>query len=186
MLADPATSDPVMRGVTGAVDWFAPRFIIQVDTPTEINLKHLQGMIVHEFNHLVRLKVYPWKPAQTTVADFIVHEGVAEAFAAELFGSPSVTFMLDLNDDDLATAKAVLSNHLHDTGFGILRAAIFGDYWAEKMNLPRLGVPTYGGYAIGYQVVQAYLNRSGKSATEATFVSAETIVRDSGYFELLE
>lgn len=183
VLADPATSDPVMRGATGAVDWMNPRFVIQIDTPTDNNLAHLQGMIVHEINHLVRLKVYPWDMMNTSVADYIILEGVAEAFAKDLFGAPSVTFMLDLTDDDLASAKAILRDGLDKTGFGLIRSYLFGDYWADKLNLPKVGMPTYGGYALGYRVVQAYMDRTGKSAAEATFVAADEIVRESGYFD---
>jgi uncharacterized protein YjaZ len=43
-------------------------------------------------------------------------------------------------------------------------------------------MPTYGGYAIGYRVVQAYLKRTGSSVKEATFVPAAEIVAESGYF----
>jgi uncharacterized protein YjaZ len=44
-------------------------------------------------------------------------------------------------------------------------------------------MPDYGGYAIGYRVVQAYLQRSGKSVEYATFLPADQIVAASGYFE---
>lgn len=43
-------------------------------------------------------------------------------------------------------------------------------------------MPTYGGYALGYQIVQTYLDRTGISAAEATFTAAADIIRDSGYF----
>jgi uncharacterized protein YjaZ len=43
-------------------------------------------------------------------------------------------------------------------------------------------MPTYGGYTIGYHVVQAYLKRSGRTIEEATFVSADEIVAESGFF----
>ena len=50
------------------------------------------------------------------------------------------------------------------------------------MNLPTIGMPDYGGYAIGYRVVQAYLARTGQSIEAATFVPADEIVRQSGFF----
>ncbi|MCB0032906.1 MAG: hypothetical protein KDE51_02710, partial [Anaerolineales bacterium] len=46
-----------------------------------------------------------------------------------------------------------------------------------------LGMPDYGGYAVGYRVVQAYLRRTGKTIQEATFVPAAEIVAESGYFD---
>lgn len=44
-------------------------------------------------------------------------------------------------------------------------------------------MPNYGGYAVGYHVVQAFLKRTGCTVEEATFIPAERIVKESGYFE---
>lgn len=44
-------------------------------------------------------------------------------------------------------------------------------------------MPTYGGYATGYHVVQASLKRGGLSIEEATFLPAKEIVSGSGFFE---
>jgi CheY-like chemotaxis protein len=46
-----------------------------------------------------------------------------------------------------------------------------------------VGMPDYGGYAIGYRVVQAYLERTGNTIEAATFVSVAEIVAESGYFD---
>ena len=35
---------------------------------------------------------------------------------------------------------------------------------------------------MGYQVVQAYLNRTGKTIIEATFTPFEEIIEQSGFF----
>jgi uncharacterized protein YjaZ len=44
-------------------------------------------------------------------------------------------------------------------------------------------MPAYSGYAVGYHVVQSFLQRSGKTIEEATFLPADEIVSGSGYFE---
>lgn len=183
VLADPATSDPVMRGYTGGVDWFAPRFIGQFDTVNESNLPRLRGLVVHEMHHLIRLRLFPWGP-QTTVADYIVHEGLAEAFAASLFGEGAVTFFVsDVPEADVRAARRIMREGLEATGFDTLRAYMFGTHWAEKLGLPDVGMPTYGGYAIGYRVVRAFLDRTGTPVEAATFLPAGEIVERSGYFE---
>jgi uncharacterized protein YjaZ len=183
MVANPETSDPVMRGITGATDWFEPRFVVQYDTLTDQNLKSLPGFVTHEFHHLIRLRVFPWDMANTTVADYIIHEGMAESFATSLFGDDVLGhYVTDFDDSEIETAKNLMRDGLQKTGFNVLRAYIFGDYWAEKMNLETVGMPIYGGYAIGYRVVQAYLQRTGTSIEDATFIPADDIVRDSGYF----
>ena len=182
LLADPERSDPVMKGYTGAIDFMQPRFVLQYDTTTERNLAALSGAAVHEFNHLVRLKAFPWG-MDTSVADYIIHEGIAESFAQSLFGDAVLGYYVtDFDESQLATAKNLIADGLDKTGFDIIRSYIFGDHLAEKLGLPITGMPEYGGYAIGYRVVQAYLKRTGKSAAEATFASAEEIVRESEYF----
>ena len=54
---------------------------------------------------------------------------------------------------------------------------------AERSGFrPVGGMPTFGGYAVGYYVVQAFLKRTGKSIEETTFLPAEEIVQASGFF----
>jgi uncharacterized protein YjaZ len=183
VLADPARTDPVMRGYTGAVDWTQPRFIIQFDTPNDDNLPRLPGMVVHELHHLIRLQLFPWDMLNTSVADYIIHEGLAESFAAALYGEQVVGhYVTEFDASQLDTARALVGEGLDKTGFQLIRSYIFGDHWAEKLGLPRVGVPTYGGYAIGYRVVQAFLARTGTTIEAATFLPAAEIIRGSAYF----
>jgi uncharacterized protein YjaZ len=78
----------------------------------------------------------------------------------------------------------MIAEGLHKTGFNVIRSYIFGDPLAEQSGYEPLGgMPVYGGYTIGYHVVQAYLKRSGRTIEEATFVSAEEIVAGSGFFD---
>lgn len=184
ILADPQTSDPITRGYTGAVDFFAPRFVVQFSEPNSYNLPRLGGCIVHEMHHLIRTTVAPWNIMEATVADYIIHEGLAESFAAACFGDEVIGYYVtDFDEAQIDTARALVGQNLSITGFDKLRGFIFGDYWAGKMDFPAVGMPDYGGYAIGYRVVQAYLQRTGHSIEEATFVPAADIVAESGYFE---
>lgn len=183
VLADPARADPIMRGYTGAVDWTHPRLVGQYDTPNEYNLPRLPGLVVHEMHHLVRLRLFPWDMRGTSVGDYIIHEGLAESFATALFGADKVGyFVSDFDAAEVETARRLIGEGVNRTGFDVIRAYIFGDYWAERLGLPKVGMPTYGGYAIGYHVVQAYLERTGDAIEAATFLPADTIIRESGFF----
>ena len=184
ILADPETSDPIGRGYTGATDWIQPRFIVQYSEPNDYNLPRLEGCVVHEMHHLIRSKVVPWNFMQATVTDYIVHEGLAESFAAALFGEDVVGYYVtDIDAANLALARTLISDNLTATGFDTLRAFIFGDYWAKKLGFAAVGMPDFGGYAVGYHVVQAYLQRTNNTIEEATFVPAKEIVTQSGYFD---
>lgn len=183
VLADPRRSNPLERGYSGATDWFQPRFIGQFWDPTPDTLKRLPGLVAHEMHHLIRLRAFPWG-MNTSVADYIVIEGTAEAFAASLFGADKVThFVSEFDAGEFETARRMIGQALNQTGFDVIRGYIFGDALAERANFrPVGGMPTYGGYAVGYHVVQAFLQRSGKTIEEATFLPAEEIVKGSGVF----
>ena len=183
VIANPARADPIGRGYTGGIDFTQPRLIAQFDTPNDTNLPRLPGLVAHELHHVIHLRVFPWNMATTSVADYIVHEGMAESFAAALYGADSVGYYVtEFDESELATAKALIGAGLDKTGFDVIRAHIFGDHFAEQFGLPKIGMPAFGGYAIGYRVVQAYLNRTGQSVADATFVPAGEIVRESGFF----
>ncbi len=69
------------------------------------------------------------------------------------------------------------------TGFDVIRGYIFGDeVMARSGGGQLLGMPTFGGYAVGYHVVQAFLGRTGMSVADATFIPAEEIVQRSMVF----
>ncbi|BCL79231.1 DUF2268 domain-containing protein [Ktedonobacteria bacterium brp13] len=139
---------------------------------------------VHELNHNVRFKIVPFLPMSITVADYIIAEGLAESFAAELFGHDLVGYMVtDFDEEEIATAKRVIGGTLDVSGFNAVRSYIFGDTIAASSGLPKVGVPDFAGYAIGYRVVQQYLQRTGRSVVDATFLPSQEIIAESGFFE---
>lgn len=183
VVADPARSNPIGRGYTGAIDWTQPRLLVQVDTPNDYTLPRLPGAAVHELHHLIRLRLFPWDMDKTSVADYIIHEGLAESFAAALYGEAVLGYYVtDFNEAELETARKLIGDSLHKTGFNVIRGYIFGDSLAERHRFQAVGMPDYGGYAIGYRVVQAYLQRTATSIEEATFQPADVIVSQSGFF----
>jgi len=182
-LADPARSNPFERGYTGATHWTQPRFIGQFWEPNEHNLPRLTGLVAHEMHHLIRMRAFPFDVRNTSVGDYIIIEGTAESFAASIFGADKVGyFITEFDPSELETARRLIGEGLNATGFDVIRAYIFGDALAERSGFKPIGMPTYGGYAIGYHVVQAFLERSGLSIEEATFLPAAEIVEGSGFF----
>lgn len=167
------------RGYAGAQ---LPGYVILPIWPNDYNLPRIPSAIVHEFNHRVRLSHEAWTMA-TSVGQYIVLEGLAESFAAELYGPEFVgPWVSGLNAEEMATAKAIIGAALDVSGFDKIRAYVFGDEISRQWGLPELGLPHCAGYTIGYQVVQAYLQRTGRSATAATFVPFEEIIAESHFF----
>jgi len=167
------------RGYAGAQ---IPGYVMLPIWPNDYNLPRIPAALVHEFNHRVRLTHEPWTLA-TTVGQYIVLEGLAESFAAELYGPEYVgPWVTSLSSDETERSRTIIGQALDVSGFDKIRAYIFGDEIARQWNLPEVGLPHCAGYTIGYQVVQAYLKRTGKTATEATFVPHREIIEASGFF----
>ena len=149
--------------------------------PDAYNLHRVEAATVHELNHNVRATR---GSLIATLADYVVAEGLAESFAAELYGADTVGFYVtDFDETRLDETRARIGAALDETDFNTLRGYIFGDPPdANPFGLPKLGVPPFAGYALGYRAVQAYLARTGRSAAEATFLPAAEILAESGYF----
>lgn len=167
------------RGYAGAQ---LPGYVILPIWPNDYNIPRIPAALVHEFNHRVRLTHEPWTMA-TTVGQYIVLEGLAESFAAELYGPECVgPWVSALNAEEAERSKAIIGQALDVSGFDKIRAYIFGDEISKQWGFPELGLPHCAGYTVGYQIVQAYLRRTGKTATAATFVPYAEIIEESKFF----
>jgi uncharacterized protein YjaZ len=184
MIADLKTGPTDIEGYTGFGG--IPGWIMTVyGSATPYNLERLEACTVHELHHNLWGSANPkdWF-TETTVGDYMMMEGLAESFAAELYGADKLgPWVTNFDETRLDATKAILRDHLTDTG-PMIRAYIFGDLDLEgPFQMPKVGLPPYTGYAIGYRVVQAYLARHGGSVVDASFVPAEQLIAESGYFE---
>lgn len=156
-------------------------FVTIVAWPNGYNVPRLPSIAVHEFHHLVRMTYEPWTAA-TTVGQYLVIEGLAEAFAAEMYGEdmlgPWVRMLTEAQHEEL---KPRYREALRVSGFNEIRGYMFGDL-EEHYGFERKGLPPYAGYSIGYRVVVEYLRRTGKSSVEATYAPWEEIMEESRYF----
>ncbi|MCA9837212.1 MAG: hypothetical protein KC422_09855 [Trueperaceae bacterium] len=152
--------------------------------PNEIGTPRLPVASAHEINHLVRFAFEPFMP-NLTLGKYLVAEGLAESFALEIVGDKSLIgpYSSALSQSQLEAVKPKFSAALYEADFNVARAYIFGDWAAEQFHYPKKGIPDYAGYTVGFELVQTYLRRSGKTATEATYIPWEEIVNESGYFE---
>jgi uncharacterized protein YjaZ len=173
---------PGQRGYSGF--GAIPGWIMTIyDTPDEYNLARVEAATVHELHHNIYGAAFPERPMIATVGAYMVGEGLAESFAAELYGEESVGYYVtDFDEAGLDEVRARFRDALTLGGFDTVRAYIFGDAVAESMGMPPAGVPPYAGYALGYRVVQEYLRRTGKRVAEATFTPAEEIIAESRFF----
>ncbi|MCE5168738.1 DUF2268 domain-containing protein [Paenibacillus profundus] len=169
------------QGYTGFAG--IPGYIMVNVWPNEFNLPRLPAAAAHEFNHQMRLGYEPWS-MNVTVAQYIVMEGLAEAFVHSLYGWDKVgPWVSRVDAESLARAKQLIGAALHVSGFNEVRSYIFGDEVMAMFGGEAIGMPASGGYAFGYHMVQAYLKKTGKTAAEATLTPTSDIIKESRYFE---
>lgn len=173
---------PLQRGYSGFGG--VPGWIMTIyGEPDAYNLERVEGATVHELHHNVRFRLFPFNPLSTTVGEYMVAEGLAESFAAELYGEDKIGYYVtDFDEGRLEETRARIGGALDQSGFNEVRGYIFGDAVVTHMGLPQAGVPAFAGYALGYKLVQAYLKRTGATVAAATFVPASEIIAASRFF----
>lgn len=111
-LADPGTPGLLERhaGYMGGgsfSDW-----ILAYVWPTDYNLPRLPALAIHELHHKVRMAFEPWDES-TTVGQYLVLEGLAEAFTAEMFGEELLgPWTKTLSDDELEAERSAMGEAL--------------------------------------------------------------------------
>lgn len=144
--------------------------------PSEENLARLEAVAVHELNHNLRYSNVGWNPATVTVGEQVVSEGLADAFARELYGDLGYTRIgRPWLADDEVFAKVVAG--LGVTGMQNFAAYVHGDATAARYGGTPVGLPTGAGYAVGNRLVDAYLARTGRTAAQALLVDAAEVAR---------
>jgi uncharacterized protein YjaZ len=182
-LLDRAKMNPSDRGYTGVGG--NPGYVMQLyGEPNAYNMARIQATLAHEIHHNVRLSLFPWSnPMELTVAEHVLMEGMAEAFATELYGEDKVGYYVtDTRAEDIPRAREIIKQGLGVKGFMKTRAYLYGDRMAQ-FGGEKIGMPDNAGFTIGYYAAKSYLKETGKSIVEATFAPAMEIARESKYFE---
>lgn len=160
-----------------------PGSVLVIGWPTEANLPQLGAVAAHELHHNVRFTYEPFNPQAVTVGQYIVAEGLAEAFAAEQCGAATLgPYSNALTEAQVAAATPRYRDALDVSGFDVVRGYIFGDAQAGAAGYKAQGLPEFAGYTIGYRAVRAYLARTGTTAAAATYRPWREILDESRFF----
>ncbi|CAM4050239.1 DUF2268 domain-containing protein [Kibdelosporangium persicum] len=146
--------------------------------PFPENLARLEATAVHELNHNLRFSPggVVWDPATVTVGEHVVSEGLADAFARQLYGDEFGYARIGVPHlhDDAVFAK--VTTGLDVTGMQNFTAWVHGDTHAERYGATPVGLPTGAGYAAGNRLVDAYLATTGQTAAEALHADSAKII----------
>ncbi|MFI6517952.1 DUF2268 domain-containing protein [Spirillospora sp. NPDC050679] len=146
--------------------------------PFPENMERLESTAVHELHHNLRFGPggVVWDPLTVTVGEHIVSEGLADAFARQLYGDEIGTTRIGvphLHDDEVF--QKVLTG-LDVTGMQNFTAWVHGDPSAERFGLPPVGLPMGAGYAAGNRLVDAYLAATGRTAAQALHAASSEVI----------
>lgn len=180
-------NDPLspMSKMTGDYcgDGGIPGYIIGTIIPNEQSLKMLPVALAHETNHNIRWQFIQWSN-EITLGDMIVSEGLAENFAAFMFGEDKVGMWvknttLEILEDVI---KPAIKQNLNNSDFNTLSAFLYGDEIMTIRGIEPVGMPYCGGYACGYYLIKYYLKKTGKTIFEATITPTIDILRETEDF----
>ncbi|WGW12298.1 DUF2268 domain-containing putative Zn-dependent protease [Saxibacter everestensis] len=164
-----------VRGFSG--NGSATGYISLTLWPTEENLARLEAAAVHELNHNLRYAPggVVWDPAAVVVGEQVVSEGLADAFARQLYGESGYTpiGVPHLGDDEVF--DKVVSG-LDIGGMQNFTAWVHGDPAAQRFGVEPVGLPAGAGYAVGNRLLDGYLTASGTTAAEALHASSRDII----------
>lgn len=160
-----------------------PGFIQISIYPDSYNIPRIPAVIAHEFHHNIRFSYFNWDHGNVTVGDYIVIEGLAESFAKELFGDELLgPWVTSFDDDDLEYSTEVIQEALNVKGFAEVSSYMFGDIIAKERGFQPVGLSPFAGYAVGYRVVQSFMQLNNVGIKEATLLSTDQIINNCGLF----
>ncbi|HKV86832.1 MAG TPA: DUF2268 domain-containing putative Zn-dependent protease [Candidatus Dormibacteraeota bacterium] len=156
-----------------------PGTIWLVAWPTEYNLPRIGACGVHELAHNLRT---PNVDGAFDLAEWIVHEGLAEAFTVEVCGPDSTgAWYAAVTGDALDDAYETVTGAF-GTGrsFADWSPFVLGDEVARRVGATPAGVPHMGGYAVGRLIVERYLKATGLRAAQAIVHPSSEILAGAG------
>lgn len=175
--------DPTDAYFTGPARGFsgngsATGFLSLTVWPTQENLDRLEAAAVHELHHNLRYAPggVVWDPATVTVGEQVVSEGLADAFARQLYGDRLGHTPIGRPhlEDDAVLARVV--EGLEVTGMQHFVSWVHGDEAARRFGADPVGLPTGAGYAAGNRLVDAHLAAAGTDAAQALHVPSRVVL----------
>ncbi|QHC22268.1 DUF2268 domain-containing protein [Streptomyces sp. GS7] len=158
-----------------------PGAIHLVMWPTDVALEKIGHAAAHELHHNVRYANVVWNPMTVTLGEWVVAEGLAEAFVRELAGEQAMgPWTAALTGAELDSAYEKITGDIDLAGMHNLTAYMLGDTTAELMGQPTVGLPHFAGYGVGLRIVDAHLAATGLTAAGSVALPAREILTNAG------
>jgi len=129
--------------------------------------KEIQSTVVHELHHAMRNRLYPWPG---TLLDDVVGEGLADHFDIEINGQHPKPWSQALSDEELAAYREKAEPHFHEQNTE-------SDYYKWVLGSEKDDIPHWAGYALGFRLVDDYLSKTGKKASELVSLKSSEFLK---------
>src|ERR1700687_2679756 len=156
-----------------------PGNIWMVAWPTEYNLTRIGACGVHELAHNLRT---PNVETRFNLAEWVIHEGLAEIFTVEVCGPDSTgAWYAGVPGQALDDAFAKITGAFGTgSSFPDWTPYVLGDEVAGRLGHRLAGVPHMAGYAVGRLIVERYLAGTGLRAAQAIVRPTAEILAGAG------
>ena len=156
-----------------------PGYIFGSLVPSAFTKSRMPIALAHETNHNVRFQFVKWSN-DITLGEYMICEGLAENFAAYMYGEENVGAWVTKTDEETLHQyiMPLMKEALGVQGFDTVSSYMYGDELAKMQNYVPVGMPYCAGYACGYHMVKYYLQKTGKSIIEATIMPGKEILAE--------
>lgn len=131
----------------------------------------LEYAVAHEFNHAYWTYTNFAKSTKWTLLDYLVFEGRGDVFANMLYPKVKAPWTLALNEKERTDLWNKISSKLQSEDVPFQLAVMFGSD----------NYPVWGGYTLGYSIVQMALKNKKLTAKDWINLSSEKILEMSKY-----
>ena len=156
-----------------------PGTIWMVAWPTDYNETRIGACAVHELAHNIRT---PNVDGPFNLAEWVIHEGLAEVFTVEVCGLESTgAWYRDVTGKVFdETWDKVVGAFGTGTTFREWSPYVLGDEVARRLGMEPVGVPHMGGYAVGRRIVERYLETTGLKAANVIARPVHELLEGAG------
>ena len=167
---------PSVDGITANKNGVAYKNALFLFVDPELTDLEFYALLAHEYHHICRISYLGSSPAEHSLKESLVIEGMAEVAVEELYGEKWLSPWAQRYTE--AEAKKIWRRHFvtaqHIKGVGNHRPYLYGDR--------RMGLPLWCGYSTGYRLVKSYLQHNAPISQETLYqLSADAIIEGSGF-----
>ena len=134
-----------------------------VTIPVEESLEKIEETIAHEINHIIRYEKFGYPK---TLLDSIICEGLAVYFS-KYFGYEQKGLFEEIEDEEIKAVDEFIKNKDRE------------DFDFNKWFFGSDDIKRWFGYRLGYKIINKYIENTGESIFDATFVESEEIMKKS-------